>query len=85
MLASPPYSSGGTVYIFLFFLLFLSFSFIGPRCWPQIGPGTGFLCFSAGPGTGKEAPVLAFYVSLLAPVLANGQEAPVLAFYALLP
>ena len=31
-------------------------------CWPRYwlwGPGTGFLCFSAGPGTGSEAPVLA--------------------------
>ena len=47
----------------------LSLLFCWPRYW-QRGPGTGFLCFFAGPGTGQEAPVLAFYVSLLAPVLA---------------
>ena len=66
-----PLTAQGEPHVF-FFLSFLSFflSFILPRCWPQIGPGTGFLCFFAGPGTGCEAPVLAFYVSLLAPVLA---------------
>ena len=96
--SQPPLQLRGNRIYFSFLFLsfisflhfFLSFSFIGPRCWPQIGPGTGFfmlfcwprywpqigpgtgfLCFSAGPGTGQEAPVLAFYVSLLAPVLAK--------------